>query len=157
MTHDAFPTDGPTDRLSIPVIAEKVVLDTRLVDTGRGVVVRKSIVETPHELAQPLRQDHLHIEHVAQDRLLDPADLPASRYEGDTLIIPVIEEVLVVHTEMRLKEEIRITRSSSTVVSRHSVVLRSEQVEVERFDENAGPGPKQDNPGTGVGGMASNG
>ena len=151
MTHEAFPTDGPTDRLSIPVIAEKVVLDTRLVDTGRGVMVRKSVVETPHEIAQPLRQDHLRIEHVAQDRLLDPADLPASRYEGDTLIIPVIEEVLVVHKELRLKEEIRITRSSNTAMSRHSVVLKSEHVHVERFDENVDPRSKQDDPGTGVG------
>ncbi len=47
------------------------------------------------------------IERVKVDRLLSE---PASqRQEGDTLILPVVEEVLVMEKRMMLREEIRIT------------------------------------------------
>jgi stress response protein YsnF len=63
-----------------------------------------------------------------------------SRQEGETLIIPVLEEVLVVERRLRLKEEVRITRQQRTVHTPQSVVLKTYEVQVERFDENRDSG-----------------
>ena len=52
---------------------------------------------------------------------------PAAREEDGVLIIPVVEEQLVVTTRLILKEEIRITRRVRTEVVREPVRLRSER------------------------------
>ena len=131
--------DGSNGNLVIPVLQEEMSVATRLVDSGRGVRIHKQIVETPHLVERPLLQDRLVVEHVAIDRLLDDAEMPQSRQEGDVLIVPVIEEVLVVQTRRRLKEEIRITRSSELVHQQQTVMLKSEQVSIERFDDRDAP------------------
>lgn len=52
-------------------------------------------------------EQNYHIERVAVGRILDS---PATqRQEGDTLILPVVEEVIVCEKKMVLKEEVRIT------------------------------------------------
>ena len=130
-------------KLVIPVMQEEMAVGKRLVDTGRGVRVHKTVIETPHVVEQSLQEDQLHIEHVTQDTWIDPDHLPVARQEGDTLIIPVIEEVLVVRTRLRLKEEVRITRTSRPVIGKETVFLKTQQVQVERFDENLGTPGRQ--------------
>ena len=67
-----------------------------------------------------------------------PVDaVPAVHEEDGVLIIPVVEEQLVVTTRLILKEEIRITRRSRTEVVREPVRLRSEQAEIERLEGRA--------------------
>ena len=56
------------------------------------------------------------------------------REEDGVLIVPVVEEQLVVTTRLILKEEIRITRRSRTEAVREPVRLRSEQVDIERLE-----------------------
>ena len=63
---------------------------------------------------------------------------PPVREEDGVLIVPVLEERLVVTTELVLKEEIRITRRSRTETVREPVPLRAERAEVERL-EGRGP------------------
>jgi hypothetical protein len=53
------------------------------------------------------------IERVQIDRIV--AEPPVQRQEGDTLILPVVEEVLVVEKRLMLREEIRITRRREQV------------------------------------------
>lgn len=127
-------------KLVIPVMQEEMSVGKQRVDTGRGVRVHKTVVQTPNIVEHELQQDVLDIQHVPCDRLVDASDLPAVRYDGDTLVIPVLEEVLVVQKQLRLKEEIRITRSSQTVTGRETVMLRTEQVDIERFDDSLAPG-----------------
>src|SRR5690606_31687528 len=64
----------------------------------------------------------------------------AIRYEGDTMIVPVLEEVLVMQKRLLLEEEVRITRRRSEHRAPQRVMLREEHAEVERFgDAAAGP------------------
>jgi hypothetical protein len=53
------------------------------------------------------------IERVQVDRIV--AEQPMQRQEGDTLVLPVVEEVLVVEKRLMLREEIRITRRREQV------------------------------------------
>jgi len=69
------------------------------------------------------------------DRIVAAGDAPQTRYEGDTLVVPVLEEVLVVERRVRIKEELHITRVRREERHLETVMLKSEQVSVERFGE----------------------
>lgn len=127
---------APQDPLRIPVIAEQLAVGTRTVDTGRGVRVHKTVVEQPVTIDERLARDDVEVRHVPVDRIVAPDEAPANRYEGDTLIVPILEEVLVVERRVRIKEELHITRVRREEHYQEEVVLKAEQVSVERFDES---------------------
>ena len=63
----------------------------------------------------------------------------AVRREGSVTIVPVLEEVPVVTTQLVLKEELHIEMRTSRTAARRDVVLRSEDVEVTRDRERQRP------------------
>jgi stress response protein YsnF len=106
------------------------------VDTGRGVRIHKTVVEHPCRIDESLLRDEVQVSHVPVDRIVPLDQAPATRYEGDTLVVPILEEVLVVERRLRIKEELHITRTRHEERHAETVLLRSEQVSVERFDEH---------------------
>lgn len=128
--------------LKVPVVREEVQVDKRVVDTGRGVRIHKTVAEHPCHIDEGLMRDELEISHVPVDRIVPLDAAPATRYEGDTLVVPILEEVLVVERRVRIKEEVRITRTRREEHHAETVMLKSEQVSVERFDE-AGDRPPE--------------
>jgi uncharacterized protein (TIGR02271 family) len=123
-------------QMTFPVLREEVQLSKRRTDTGKGVRIQKTVTELEQVVDEPLMQEQLEIERIPVGTVVSDADLPPVRYEGDTLIVPVLEEVLVVQKQLRLKEEVRITRHRREAHAPQTVLLRSEQVAVERFDEH---------------------
>ncbi len=58
------------------------------------------------------------------------------RYEGQTAIYSVIEEVVVVTKQFVLKEELRVTTRTSESQDRQQITLRTEELVVERCATN---------------------
>ena len=123
------------DKLVVPVIREEVQVDKRVVDTGRGVRIHKTVAELPCHIDERLLRDEVEVSHVPVDRIVALDEAPATRYEGETLVVPILEEVLVVERRVRIKEELRITRTRREEHHAETVMLKSEQVSVERFEE----------------------
>jgi stress response protein YsnF len=121
--------------VTIPVLQEELSIGTRTVDTGRGVRISKTVTELPFEVNEILHRDEVSVRHVPIDRIVAVGEAPASRHEGDTLIIPIVEEVLVVERRLRIKEELHVTTTRREEHYAETVMLKSEQVHVERFDE----------------------
>ncbi|KRB94293.1 hypothetical protein ASE07_00955 [Noviherbaspirillum sp. Root189] len=117
------------------MMEEELHVDKRTVDTGRGVRIHKTVSQREQTIDQPLMHDELLVEHVTVGRVIAEETPPQMRYEGDTLIVPVLEEVLVVKKQLMLKEEVHIRRQQRSVTDPQRVILRSEQVTVERFDD----------------------
>lgn len=118
----------------IPVVQEELVLGKREAETGRGIRINKTVSEEVWRIEDTVSQQTLDIQHIPVNAWVI-GEAPTHRYEGETLVVPVLEEVLVVEKRLRLKEEIRISaKSHQQPISEH-VVLRKEQVSVERFDE----------------------
>lgn len=134
------------DPLAIPVLREVLEAGVREVDTG-GVRIHKSVSTHAQDVAATLHQGQVEVTRVPVGRIVAEADAPAARQEGDTLIVPVLEEVLVVEKRLRIKEEIHITRTARSQPWRDTVVLRSEQVTVEPLAP-AAPEPTSPNGGT---------
>ena len=125
--------------IAVPVVREELRLEKRVVETGRGVRIHKTVSERTEQVDQPLFHDAVEVRRVAVDRIVPLSERPAARQEGDTTILPIVEEVLVVEKRLRIKEEIHIVRSRSAQRHVESVVLRSEDVAVERYDEGQVP------------------
>ena len=63
------------------------------------------------------------------------------RQEGDTTILTLIEEVVVVEKRLRAVEEVRVTKRQSVRHEPQTVTLRREEAVVERL---TAAGSKQD-------------
>jgi uncharacterized protein (TIGR02271 family) len=129
-----------SSRIVVPVLQEQPQVSKRTIDTGKGVRVHKTVHTRQQEVTVPLASDELIVERIPKGEMVDTREPPVTRQEGDTSIIPVLEEVLVVEKRMRLVEEVRITRRRHEENASRTVTLRSEQVSVEHFDEQDSPG-----------------
>jgi uncharacterized protein (TIGR02271 family) len=122
---------GP-DAWAIPVLRDVLEVGVHQVDRG-GVRIHKSVHVRDEPVQASLRHEAVEVTRVPVDRIVAAADAPSARQEGDTLIIPVLEEVLVVEKRVRIKEEIHVTRTAREEPVRSTAPLRSERVAVERL------------------------
>ena len=113
----------------IPVIQEFISIDKKNVETA-NVTVTKKVHETTEVVTVELQNEAYDIERVAVNRYVDEDNVPQSRQEGDTLILPILKEVIV--KRMMLVEEVRITRKVTQTTEQQQIVLRTEAVNVER-------------------------
>ena len=88
---------------------ETLQIDKEIVDAG-GVRILKKIDEERVTVPLTSRLRGYSIEHVPVDKYVDHPPSPI-RYEGDTMIISVVQEEAVVVKKLKLVEEVRITPS----------------------------------------------
>ena len=128
----------------LPLFEEAVRVGARGVP-GERVRLSTVVQERDERVAAALRDEDVTVERVAMNRVV--ATAPTVREEGDTLIIPVFEEQLVVEKRLVLKEEVRVRRRARTRTEEHIVRLRGEDVRVERLPARDDPdGGDNDNP-----------
>jgi uncharacterized protein (TIGR02271 family) len=121
------------DEIVVPVVEEEVRVAKRSVESGR-VRLTKTVDEREVLIDQPLLEEHVEVNRIAVNQMVDAP--PPIRYEGDTMIIPVLEEVVVVDIKLMVREEIHVIRTRQEVHQPQSVMLRREEVAVERDPEN---------------------
>ena len=124
----------------IELAQEQLDIAKRQVERGR-VVVRTRVEERDEVAEIELRQEDVTVERIPRGVPVETA--PEMREEDGVLIIPVLEEQLVVTSRLILREEIRITRRSRTELVREPVRLRAERADIERL---AGPAAHATNP-----------
>lgn len=122
---DARPvTADDSEALVVPVTAEELVVGKQRVVTG-GVRLEKRVYEHEETVDEPGFTEEVEVERVPVGRELEgPAEV---RYEGETMIVPIMEEQLVVTRRLVLKEEVRITRHRREVHDPQRVTLRHEE------------------------------
>jgi uncharacterized protein (TIGR02271 family) len=118
----------------VPVIAEKLFVGKRQVER-LGVRLTKTVSEHTETVEVPLIEERTEVERVPVNRAVDAA--PQVRYEGDTMIVPVVEEVLVTEKRLVLREELHIRKRKVEVRIPHHVMLRREHIEVEQPEHGA--------------------
>jgi uncharacterized protein (TIGR02271 family) len=126
---------GPEPReppLVLPVLAEELDVQTRRVETGR-VRLHKTVHTREVLVDEPLLREEVVIERVPVNRVVE-GPIPV-RYEGDTMILSLLEEVLVVETRLLLKEEVHLTTRRTERHAPERVTRRHEDVTIERVDQ----------------------
>jgi uncharacterized protein (TIGR02271 family) len=118
------------ETVTIPVIAESLRLTRALRETGR-VRIHKQVQERQELVDLPLLRETAEVTRVPVNRRVDgPVPL---RHDGDTTIIPILEEVLVVEKRWILREELHVRVHRAEHHEPRVVSLRSEQVTVENL------------------------
>jgi len=124
---DAPLREGAPDTLRL--LAEELSVERRVIETGR---VRVATVTREHEefVDEPVLHTHVEVQHVPVNRPVET--MPAVRQDGDTTIVPVVEETLVVERRLVLREELHIRRARTTARYRERVTLRRQEAVVTR-------------------------
>ena len=127
--------DNAAEAVVIPVIAESVEVEKRLVEQGR-VQIQKTVATHDEVVRDSLVVDAVEVERVPVNRVVDGP--VGNRQDGETLVVPVYKEVLVVEKRLMLVEEIRITRRQTEQPFSQAVPLRTESVAVDRSSAAGG-------------------
>jgi len=121
-------TEQSTQRtVTLPIIGEELQVQKRLIETG--IRVSKRVHEESAAIDEPFYQEEIEVEHVPINRqIVEPIGL---RQEGDVLVIPVLEEVLVVQKQLWLREEVRIAKKRVKRRQQEQIPVRREEVVIE--------------------------
>jgi len=113
--------------LSFSLAEEQLKADVYETQIG-SVAISKRTEVLPVEGAIDVQHDEVKIEHKEVNEPVADAEQPW--YEGDTLVVPVYEEVLVTEKRLYLKEEIRITRVKETEQVKVQDTVRRQVIDV---------------------------
>ncbi|GAB2556966.1 YsnF/AvaK domain-containing protein [Spirosoma aerophilum] len=113
----------------IPVIEEQIQIDKNIVETG-VVRISKRVHEDREVIDLPGSREEITVERVAINQFVETP--PSVRYEGDTMIIPVLEEVVITQKKLLLVEEVHVIKRKVQENESQEVVLRKEEVVIER-------------------------
>lgn len=127
---EAMRDERATPPQVIPVVEERVKIEGQKKVTST-VKIHKHVQEQTEVVNPKLQSEEVEIERVAVNRIVEePVPI---RYEGDTMIIPLLEEVVVVEKRLVLREEVHVRKVHKEVSAPQEVRLRKEEVEVERL------------------------
>ena len=121
--------NGPVNR-TISVIEESASIDKHMQEACR-ITVSKSIVEADEVVSGMLERERYNIERVTKNEPV-AAGYQTIRYEGNTIVISVIEERAAIEKKLFLVEEIRLVRKNEQVEFTEPLKLRKEIVTVKR-------------------------
>lgn len=119
------------DELRVPLVEEQFSVQRRQVETDHVRV--RTVVDTEEHLVEDvIRVERLDVTRVAADR--EVAEAPEPYRDGDTLVIPIVEERLVIEKRLFVVEELRVDSSSHDKAVSIPVSLRRTRAVVERDD-----------------------
>jgi uncharacterized protein (TIGR02271 family) len=125
-----------TDNPKFTLLAEELEVRKEAVETGRLLVSKQTRTREAF-VDESLVSEQAEVETIPIGRQI--FEMPTVRQEGDTIIIPIVEEVL--HTERRLilKEEVKITKRRKTEQFHDRVTLRYQEAEIKRVQSATEP------------------
>ena len=118
----------------LPLYSEEIAVSRRKIDRA---VVRIATVTQAREaiVDEQLTHERVEVERVSIGRVIET--VPPVREEGDTTIIPVVEELVVVERRLVLKEEVRLRKVRVTEQHRETVVAREQDAVITRTEAGA--------------------
>ena len=123
-----------SDETVVPLYEEGVSVAKRRIATGRWRIATATRQDEV-QVDEPLTQETVEVERTAVNKLVDR--MPSVREEGDTLIVPVVEETLVLERRLVLKEEVRIRRVRKTERHQERVKIRKQEATITKLPVDA--------------------
>jgi stress response protein YsnF len=117
----------------LPLVSEFATVEKRKRRTGVVRVTRKT--QSLETVIDELLRDET-VEVVRKAIAAEVEEIPTITLQGDTIVVPVIEETVVVTKRIVLKEELHIRRTETKRPFRQTVTLRKQVATVERIQTN---------------------
>jgi stress response protein YsnF len=133
--------DGGDGHVRVPVARERVSVTKQRRPVGK-VRVTKRVEEEQVLVDEQLSVERAEIERVPVERVVDAP--PPTRREGDTIVVPIVEERLV--KQLVVIEEVRISRAIDTEDRSEPITLRRERVDVDRQPPGSSDEPERGRP-----------
>jgi uncharacterized protein (TIGR02271 family) len=118
------------ERLVIPIIQEEITVEKQVIETGK-VRISKRVSEHEELVDVPLFREEVSVERVPINLIVEAR--PPVRQEGDTMIIPVVQEQIVVQKKLVLVEELRVRKQIIEHHAPQSVNVLKEEVDIKRI------------------------
>ncbi len=126
--------DQRDETATIPLAEEQLSVSKRQVE--RRVRIRTVTEDIPASFTEELSGERIDIQHVTVERELDgPAEI---RFEGELMIIPVVEERLIIEKRLFLVEEVHVRRITEVETIERPVMLKRQRVVVDRSENGGG-------------------
>jgi uncharacterized protein (TIGR02271 family) len=115
---------------------QTIPLSEEVVSVGKKSITRAKvrIATTTRERLVPVEQElvreEVEIERVPIGKPVEV--VPEPRQEGDVLIVPVVEEELIVTKRLVLREELRISKRVTKRTEHMTVPIRTQEAVVDR-------------------------
>ena len=120
-----------TNDVVIPIVEEELRAEAVPVKAG-SVRVDKHVERMIRTFDMPLMHEEVEVKRVAVNRVVK--EMPEVRKSGDTIIVPVVEEELIVTKRLVLKEEIHLVKRRMKERVLKEVEFARERAEVLRLD-----------------------
>ncbi|WP_239020962.1 YsnF/AvaK domain-containing protein [Pontibacter arcticus] len=117
--------------MTIPVIEEQISIDKEVVESAT-VNISKNVREEEVLVDIPTTHEEVDVKRVQVNQYVDA--VPGVRHEGETMIIPVVREVLVVEKKLMVVEEIHVTKQRIQSNETQRITVLKEEVQINRTD-----------------------
>lgn len=115
---------------TLPIAEEVVTVDKRIVDRG-SVRVSTTVEKIDEPVRATLFEQSAVVDRVRVDRIVET--MPETRQDGDTIIVPIVEERLVLTKQLVVTEEVRIKLTEAVRTEEHDVTLRKERLTIDEI------------------------
>ncbi len=113
----------------LPIIEERLEVNKRSVTTG-SVQLLRSTEEHTETVDIPLTSVTFEVTRQPVNRMV--SERPVPRTDGETTVYSIVEERVVVSTELILKEEVHVTRRERVTNDQQLVTLRRDRLDISR-------------------------
>jgi stress response protein YsnF len=123
--------DRTSSDQTVPMHAEEISVSRQQVS---GDTVQVSTITRDEErlVDEQLTHERIEVERVPIGRPVDA--VPPVREEGDTTVMSVVEEIIVIKRRLILKEEVRIRRVRMTEHHRETMLVRKQDAVITRTE-----------------------
>jgi uncharacterized protein (TIGR02271 family) len=115
--------------MAFNVMEEQAQVYKEVVENAKVRIVKK-VHEEEATVDTSAKSEVVKVERVPIEKYVEAA--PEIRYDGNTMIVPVVQEVVVVQKRLLLVEEVHITKTTTSTPDEKTMPLKREEVIVER-------------------------
>lgn len=120
--------ESTDDTIRVPIHEEELRAEKTRAQAGE-VEIRKDVVAEEQTLDVPVTREEIEVRRYAVDRAASDAEVVDT---GDTIRVPVMGERVNVEKDVRVTEEVEVSKRAVTDTERVSDTVRREEVNVER-------------------------
>lgn len=117
------------DRIVVNLIGEHLEVHKQWVQSGE-VVIRKSVQTSQQTIPVELQYEQVQVDRVPVNRPVPAGEKIEPWWEGEVMVVPVVEEEIVVSKRLVIREELRITKLRATRQETVSDTIRREVLDV---------------------------
>ena len=118
------------ERIVVPLVDEYLEVHKQWVQSGE-VIVRRSVQTSQQTIPVELQHEEVQVDRVPMNRPVAYGEQTQPWWDGEVMVVPVIEEEIVVSKRLVLREEVRISKRKISRQETVSDTIRSQQVYID--------------------------